>query len=1801
MNSYQFFWMKKRDLILDFTKFNDLTTIKQTQFITISESKKKYSPSRRYFFKKFNYYFNPEKQKIVVETFLKIDLHENQYIQSYNNYSLHTNNQNTPIFSRKYIHSFTTLEEILQKNIFSNEWKIIDMMNCIFAVAEGMKYLHNKNIIHGNLCPSNIIVDFANQCYICDFSLYPIKKVYYKEEELFNKNYQDPFMESNNPTKSSDVYSYGILICELYRSFFYPRNHDPIKTFIQRKDPSTFSELGKSFPQWISLCLNPSLEKRPTFEQITNFFSCSVGQIDSFIIKDQYKKFLKINYTLTLARKQDPFALIKLGKKYKDGIGVDKDPNKALNYFAKAANLNDSEGQYLYGNMLMNDPLKEKMAMAFLKLSADEENIHGMAFYGIALRKKAKSSNEQIKALNYIKRSAKLGFTTAQINYATILLNGNPTEEQKEDGIEFLKMAIRKGDRDAYYIYGMILKSGDVIQKDMIMAMEYFKVAADMGNTSAMIEYGDGNCHGVGVPQNYSIAKKYYENAMKKGNENARIKLIQINQMIKEKKIYEINNTCHNEDNKTLPFNGNYIVDNKKQSDSTEKEGHMNQNLAGKKDQNPPKRLSFVPSKPNEFDKIKSVVFKFPKHIIDTQISDFSSEINYDENTDKKEISTFFKKLKSKNLLEEYEDKLIKINNPFIFYKYGKYYYSSDKTNEIKKSMKYFQKAADLGSAKAQIFYGIALYSGENVKMDKELSIKYFEKAAKQGNAEGKCNLGIALYNKNEKKLGLRYLKEAANKDHPLAQLYYGKSLEDKTLRHKYIENAYYADCKEAPYYLAKDYKNGYGVKENIEKAIEILQQSYEMHKQTKDLRSLIKYLKNVDIKEALKYLKIMADTNDKDFISDIHEAQYQYAAQLAKGKYIEQNIEEAKKYFIKSSKYELIKSKFPDIYSLISNDFSSDEAIDNNCVYTSESNLCKSIIKDNELNLNRDDIKTSNNKSNFNNAETMSNDDEPIYSIDKSKFNDDKSKISYGESNTSSDESRITIDKSEIGTEKPKPSNDKSKSSNDDETMSNEDESTCRIDESIFYNNETMSNDDEPTIIVDKSRSNSDKSKYSRDESKFSSKEFINGNHKSETEINEPKSSNDELKSLNDEYIIGNDESYYDNNESKSDNYESKSDNNESKSDNYESKSDNNESKSDNYESKSDNYESKSDNNDFLKISDELHSGNNESMPNIDDPIINFDDIIFDYEASINNLYELISNESFLNIDESILYNGSSDEFTLNCDVSIHDNDEITLNDEREYSDDSQTDFNDDEFIIETNSSPDELFSKGINLQNENKFIDAFHYFKAAAEKGKYLAYMKCAEISSSLEEKLENYELAIKYQVPNAFDKWRKSILKHVSLFRSNQSKYVELSEKFARNFESKKDFSDACFLYLKAKKLINFHICYEKAQKNIENIRDADQQLLFATIAEKKNDINLSIKMYTKAYENGIQKAYEKVCSLKQIQKNKLNSTESFLEKGIAFLEGKNGTQIDLEKAFSIFNNKSLNGNRKTDFYLGEYYKKTGQYDTCFQYYKKSADSGDLDGLNACGDCFLFGKGVKKNISQAINCYKMAAEKGNGKALYNYAQHLRITGSTEAEQIQYNSYIKQAAEKLVPDALYNYSKLIQKVNPIDSKKFFEFSIEIGSELAIKEHGKQLKQNNQKDEAIKLFKKAADKDLLIGHRKYAKYILNNYQNINDNYLALKYFKRAAEIGEVKDYYKYASFLYRFFHNIFKVECANYFKKAADENYAKAFFYYAECLKNGYGVEKNCKEAGKYFELSFKKDPNSPVKQRNKQLQNNH
>jgi len=114
---------------------------------------------------------------------------------------------------------------------------------------------------------------------------------------------------------------------------------------------------------------------------------------------------------------------------YRKGIGVAKDPDKALEYISKAAQLGDPDAQFMLGKYLYH-PLKRK-ADAYKMLTCAVEQDHREAAFELALHYKVDEDFE--KAYQFYRKGAMLGSKSCisaladayahQPKYATFGLN----------------------------------------------------------------------------------------------------------------------------------------------------------------------------------------------------------------------------------------------------------------------------------------------------------------------------------------------------------------------------------------------------------------------------------------------------------------------------------------------------------------------------------------------------------------------------------------------------------------------------------------------------------------------------------------------------------------------------------------------------------------------------------------------------------------------------------------------------------------------------------------------------------------------------------------------------------------------------------------------------------------------------------------------------------------------------------------------------------------------------------------------------------------------------------------------------------------------------------------------------------------------------------------------------------------------------------------------------------------------------------------------------------------------------------
>lgn len=190
---------------------------------------------------------------------------------------------------------------------------------------------------------------------------------------------------------------------------------------------------------------------------------------------------------------------------------------------------------------------------------------------------------------------------------------------------------------------------------------------------------------------------------------------------------------------------------------------------------------------------------------------------------------------------------------------------------------------------------------------------------------------GASLYNgvgtDKDAENGLMILKKAADLGCAESQFLYGKWNDDPVIGHLYIEKAAENHHDGALFKYGRDFMEGRGVGQDMEKAAEVFAKLYEKEGKKRVLLKLIKCLKQTGSCMTLHYLKMLADSDSERIIDKIHEAQFEYALELLKGERVEQDVDLAVGYFIKSGKIDEIRQKHPEIYQVIQKSAARDEA----------------------------------------------------------------------------------------------------------------------------------------------------------------------------------------------------------------------------------------------------------------------------------------------------------------------------------------------------------------------------------------------------------------------------------------------------------------------------------------------------------------------------------------------------------------------------------------------------------------------------------------------------------------------------------------------------------------------------------------------------------------------------------------------------------------------------------------------------------------------------------------------------------
>jgi TPR repeat protein len=152
------------------------------------------------------------------------------------------------------------------------------------------------------------------------------------------------------------------------------------------------------------------------------------------------------------------------------------------------------------------------LAQAAGQTAADAETQSAVADY---------NAGNFVVALKEFRHAADQGNRLAQFNYAMMLLNGEGTAANVDEGRKWLLKAAEANMSHAQYVYGKMYDDGDFVARDPAVAHQWFLKAARQGHVQAELALANQFLDGRGTPRDNARAFFWYKKAAEGGDMTA--------------------------------------------------------------------------------------------------------------------------------------------------------------------------------------------------------------------------------------------------------------------------------------------------------------------------------------------------------------------------------------------------------------------------------------------------------------------------------------------------------------------------------------------------------------------------------------------------------------------------------------------------------------------------------------------------------------------------------------------------------------------------------------------------------------------------------------------------------------------------------------------------------------------------------------------------------------------------------------------------------------------------------------------------------------------------------------------------------------------------------------------------------------------------------------------------------------------------------------------------------------------------------------------------------------------------------
>ena len=224
-------------------------------------------------------------------------------------------------------------------------------------------------------------------------------------------------------------------------------------------------------------------------------------------------------------------AMFSLGRMYRDGEGVKKDPSEAEKWFSKASSLGNEWAGVNLGDMYRSGKGVGRSGIAAVKWymqAAGNGSVRAKIDLGDMYKNGDGVACDYTNAMKWYKKAAGQNSSEAIFNIGSMYRYGQGVRQDFDEAAKWYGRAALLGDYDSPYELGEMYRDESWSRHDLNEALKWYRKASDKDNGAAQYRIGTMYENGIGVERNQDEALKWYEKAAENCDENAEKRLYQI-------------------------------------------------------------------------------------------------------------------------------------------------------------------------------------------------------------------------------------------------------------------------------------------------------------------------------------------------------------------------------------------------------------------------------------------------------------------------------------------------------------------------------------------------------------------------------------------------------------------------------------------------------------------------------------------------------------------------------------------------------------------------------------------------------------------------------------------------------------------------------------------------------------------------------------------------------------------------------------------------------------------------------------------------------------------------------------------------------------------------------------------------------------------------------------------------------------------------------------------------------------------------------------------------------------------------